>query len=84
MSIGDLLGQSAMPTAPRRAVEALLREKRETPELGVRPPIAEIDGWAVGELERLRPDRVALSGEPRQDMREEADRLYCRIIGVEA
>jgi len=84
MSIGDLLSQSAMPAAPRRAVEALLAEKREAPELGMRPPIADIDGWVAGELERLHPDRVALSGDPRRDMREEADRLYRRVIGVEA
>jgi len=84
MSIGDLLGQSAMPAQPRKAVEAMLREKRETPELGTSPPIVEIDGWVVAELERLHPDRLVLSAEPRQDMREEADRFYRRIIAVEA
>jgi uncharacterized protein len=82
MSVDDLLEQSAMPAAPRRAVETLLREKRATPELGTRPPISEIDAWAVAELERLNPDRLALSGEPRQDMRERADRLYRRVIGI--
>ena len=44
-------------------------------------PIVEIDAWASAELERLNPDRLSLSGQPRRDMREEADRLYRRIIG---
>ena len=82
MSIDDLLGLPALPTAARRAVEALLNEKRVTPELGTRPPIAEIDAWAAAELERLNPDRLALPGEPRRDMRQEADRVYRRIIGI--
>jgi uncharacterized protein len=84
MSIDVLLGQPALPPAPRRAVEALLREKRATPELGTRPPIAEIDTWAVAELDRLDPDRLALPGAPRRDMREEADSLYRRVIGITA
>jgi predicted nucleotidyltransferase len=83
MAIGDLLDRSVLPAAPRRAVEALLQEKRATTELGLRAPIAEIDGWVAGELERLHPDRLALSDEPERDMREEADRLYRRVIGVE-
>jgi hypothetical protein len=58
----------------------LLAEKRTTPELGTRPPIVEIDAWASAELERLNPERLSLSGQPRRDMREEADRLYRRII----
>jgi predicted nucleotidyltransferase len=82
MSIDGLLGQAALPPAPRRAIEALLREKRATPELGTRAPIADIDAWAAAELERLDPDRLALSGAPRRDMREGADRLYRRIIGL--
>ncbi len=84
MAIGDLLENSALPAAPRHAIEALLREKRATPELGTRAPIAEIDGWVAGELERLHPDRLALSEEPERDMREEADRLYRRVIGIGA
>lgn len=83
MAIGDLLRRVAMPAAAREAVEALLAEKRKTPELGARPPIAEIDTWVVGELERLHPERLDLQGEPRRDIRGEADRLYRRIIGVE-
>ncbi len=83
MAIGELLERSALPPAPRRAVEALLAEKRGTPELGARAPIAEIDAWVTGELERLDPGRLALPGEPRRDIREDADRLYRRIIGVE-
>jgi len=82
MSIDDLMALPALPAAPRRAVEILLHEKRATPELGMRPPIAEIDAWAAAELERLNPDRLALSDEPRRGMREEADRLYRRVIGV--
>jgi len=82
MAIGALLEQSALPAAPRRAVEALLAEKRATPELGARAPIAEIDAWVEGELERLHPERLALAGEPRRDVREDADRLYRRIIGM--
>jgi predicted nucleotidyltransferase len=84
MAIGDLLKLSALPAAPRRAVETLISEKRASPELGSRPPIAEIDAWIVGELERLNPDGLALSGDPRRDMRAEADRLYRHIIGVGA
>ena len=83
MAIGDLVGCSALPAGPRRAIEALLQEKRATPELGFRPPIAEIDAWVVGELERLHPDRLALSDAPERDMREEADRLYRRVIDIE-
>jgi predicted nucleotidyltransferase len=82
MSIGDLLDGSDIPPAPRRAVEALLAAKRATPELGTRPPIAEIDAWAVAELERLDPARLAWSDPPGRDMRAEADRLYRRIIGL--
>jgi hypothetical protein len=84
MAIGDLLDRCVLPAGPRRAIEVLLAEKRAAPELGTRPPIAEIDRWVVGELERLNPDRIALPGEPRRDMRGDADRLYRRIIGVEA
>jgi predicted nucleotidyltransferase len=83
MAIDDLLERCELPDAPRRAVEALLAEKRGAPELGTRPPIAAIDAWAAGELERLHPERLALPGEPRGDMREEADRLFRRVIGVE-
>ena len=82
MSIGDLLVRSDLPPSARAAIEALLREKRETPELGTRQPIADIDGWIAVELERLDPQRLALSDSPRRDMREEADRLYRRVIGV--
>jgi uncharacterized protein len=84
MSIGDLLAGSEVPRGPRAAIEALLREKRDTPELGTRPPIADIDGWIAGELERLDPERLALSDMARSDMREEADRLYRRTIGIDA
>jgi len=83
MAMDDLLSRVAMPAAPRKAVEALLAEKRKTPELGMRPPIAEIDRWAAGELERLHPGSLALSGEPRRDVQQAADELYRRIIGVE-
>lgn len=82
MSIGDLLDRLEVPAPPRRAVEALLVEKRKTPEVGTRPRIGEIDAWVTGELERLHPDRATLAGAPRRNMREEADRLYRRIIGV--
>jgi len=84
MSIGDLLDQSEMRPSARHAVEALLDEKRETGELGTRARIAEIDQWAAGELERLHPDKLALPSGPRRHMREEADRLYRRTIGIEA
>jgi predicted nucleotidyltransferase len=84
MAIGALLEQSALPASARCAVKALLREKRAAPELGTRTPIAEIDAWVAGELERLQPDRLALSEEPERDMGEEANRLYRRVIGVGA
>jgi predicted nucleotidyltransferase len=83
MAIGALLDRCALPEGPRRAVEALLAEKRAAPERGAQPPIADIDAWVAGELERLHPDRLALPAEPSRDVREEADRLYRRIIGVE-
>jgi predicted nucleotidyltransferase len=83
MSIGDLMAGSPLPAEARGAVEALLAEKRGAPELGARPPIAEIDRWAVGELERLHPERLDLPGEPRRDIRDDADWLYRQIIGVE-
>jgi uncharacterized protein len=82
MSIGHLMAQSVLPEEARTAIEALLAEKRGTPELGRRPPIAEIDRWVVVELERLHPERLDLPGEPRRDIRDEADRLYRRTIGV--
>ncbi len=83
MSIDALLAAVAMPGAPRTEVDALLAQKRDTPELGSRPRLAAIDAWALAELERLHPDRLALSDQPRQDMREDADWLFRRIIGVE-
>jgi uncharacterized protein len=82
MSIGDLMARSMLSAEVRAAVESLLAEKRVAPELGTRPPIAEIDRWAVVELERLHPERLDLPSEPRRDIRGEADRLYRRIIGV--
>jgi predicted nucleotidyltransferase len=82
MTFGDLLDTSAMSPAARRGVEALLEQKRGTPELGARPPIAEIDAWIVAELERLDPSHLTWTGPPAPDMRSEADRLYRRIIGV--
>jgi predicted nucleotidyltransferase len=84
MAIGDLLERCALPEGSRRAVEVLLAEKREAPERGLRPPIAEIDAWVAGELEQFHPDRLALPGEPLRDIREDADRLYRRVIGAEA
>jgi predicted nucleotidyltransferase len=83
MALDTLLEEGALPPAPRRAMEVLLAEKRAAPELGARAPIAEIDAWVTEELERLHPDRLALPGEPRQDIRAEADRLYRRVIGVD-
>jgi predicted nucleotidyltransferase len=83
MSIGDLMAQSTLPAEPRTAIETLLAEKRESPELGMRPPIAEIDRWAVVELERLHPERLDLPGEPGRHVRDDADRLYRRIVGVD-
>lgn len=83
MSIDALLSAVAVPDAPRAEIGGLLAQKRDTPELGLRPRLAAIDAWALAELERLHPDRLALSDAPRQDMREEADRLFRRIIGIE-
>jgi predicted nucleotidyltransferase len=82
MSIGDLMQSSDLAPAPRRAIEALLEEKRTTPELGARPPITEIDAWAVHELDRLDPSRRAWANAPDHDRRYEADRLYRRIVGI--
>jgi hypothetical protein len=84
MTIGDLLDGADMPPAPRRAVGALLAAKRATPELGARPRIAEIDAWAVGELDRLEPGGLTWTDAPVGDRRREADRLYRRIVGVGA
>jgi predicted nucleotidyltransferase len=82
MAIDALLREVPMPQAPRAAVEALLAEKRDTPEPGTRAPVAVIDDWAETEIVRLDPDKLGLSAQPRQDMREEADNLYRRVIGV--
>ena len=82
MAIDDLLAGADLPPAARTAITALIRDKRAAAELGARPPIAEIDGWAAGELERLDPARLPWSDTPRRDMRGEADRLYRRIIGL--
>jgi hypothetical protein len=48
----------------------------------MRPPIAEIDTWVTDELSRLQPDGLAMCDQPRANMREEADRIYRRIVGV--
>jgi hypothetical protein len=82
MAIDDLLRAQPMPDAPRRAVDVLLAQKRDTPELGLRSRIAAIDDWAMASLERLDPENLALSDEPRQDMRADADGLFRRIIGI--
>lgn len=84
MTIEELMAGSDLPAAPRRAMEALLKEKRTMPELGARSPIAEIDAWAVAELQRLEPSRLTWSDAPAGGMRAEADRLYRRIVGVGA
>jgi hypothetical protein len=41
-----------------------------------------LDAWVAGELERLNPDRLAFPDEARRDKREEADRLYRRIVDI--
>jgi hypothetical protein len=46
--------------------------------------LAETASEAADALERLNPERLALSDEPSRDMRREADRLYRRIIGMGA
>jgi predicted nucleotidyltransferase len=83
MSIDALLSAVAVPPSPRAEIDGLLAQKRDTPELGLRPRLVAIDAWALSELERLDPDRLALADKPRQHMREEADRLLRRIIGIE-
>lgn len=82
MAIDDLLEQSAVPPEPRRAIDALLAEKRTTPELGTRPPVAAIDAWSAAELDRLEPGRLPWPERKDPDTRVEADRLYRRIIGI--
>jgi predicted nucleotidyltransferase len=85
MAIDDLLAGAALPPAARAAIAALLKDKRETPELGARAPLAGIDTWAAGELERLDPGRLPWPATPpRRDLRGEADRLYRRVVGVGA
>jgi predicted nucleotidyltransferase len=84
MSIDALLGKVPMAETPRAALDALPAQTRAMPELGRRPRLAAIDDWALAELERLCPDRLALSDKPRQDMREDADRLFRRIIDIES
>lgn len=83
MAIDDLLSGAELPPPARAAIAALIRDKRAAAELGARPPVAEIDTWAAGELERLDPARLPWTDAPhRRDMRAEADRLYRRIIGL--
>jgi predicted nucleotidyltransferase len=85
MAIDDLLSGAELPPAARAAIAALIKDKRAAAELGARPPVAEIDAWAAGELERLDPARLPWTdAPPRGDMRAEADRLYRRIIGLAA
>jgi len=82
MAIDALLADAAMPAPARAALDGLLRDKRERPELGAQPRLPALDAWAQGELQRLDPGRLALSGAPPRPMREEADRLFREIVGA--
>ena len=82
MHMDALLDAVAMPAEPRAVLGQLIETKRDTPELGLGPHLPAIDNWAMREIERLDPARLALSDRPRQDMHADADRLYRHLIGV--
>lgn len=83
MEIDTLLAQMPMPPEPRAAFDNLLERKRETPELGTGPRLAEIDQWLMSELDRLDPRKLMLSDIPATDMTDAASRLYRQLIGAE-
>jgi predicted nucleotidyltransferase len=82
MAIDELLARVPMPAAPRAAIDALLAEKRATPELASRPPIAAIDAWAQDMFAQLDPERLDLPGEAAANMVEQADHLFRSLIGL--
>lgn len=82
MAIDALLAKVAMPAAPRAAIDALLAEKRATPEAGLRAPISAIDAWVQEALAQLDPGRLTLPDEPTADMSGAADDLFRSLIGL--
>lgn len=83
MTVDALLAACEMPAAPREAFDALLARKRATPELGAAARSGVLDAWAEAAMERLNPDRLALSDAPAvADRTDEADALYRQTIGI--
>lgn len=83
MDIDGLLQSADISHALRGEIAKLLVAKRRTPELGLGPRVPAIDDWAAAALERYEPDKLSLSAEPQRDCREDADRLFRRVIGLE-
>ena len=84
MTIDALLAAVPMSEAPRRAFEALLARKRSTPELGAAPRDATLDAWALGELDRLAPERLGLADRPAAaDQTAAGDTLFRHLIGAD-
>ena len=82
MALQALLEASDLTPAMHGVIDALRIKKRDTPELGLEPRIAELDTWALAELARLDPTGLGLPdvGQPGSDA--EADRLFMTTIGL--
>lgn len=81
MALDALLAAADLAPAIRAAINALTVKKRDTPEMGLEPRLADIDGWAHVELARLDPARLDPADAPRSDTPAEADQLFQRVIG---
>lgn len=82
MNMDALFAPAIMPASVRATVEDLLRLKRSTPELGLGPRLAALDGWLEAELARLDPRHHDLADEGRSGTRTEADHLFRTTIGA--
>lgn len=76
MSIDALLERIEIPGDVRRIVGDLLAAKRETPELGRNRRIAELDRWALAELDALAPEKHQFLPQHTSSSRAEADQLF--------
>lgn len=84
MQIESLLATADIPHDVDEAIEELLATKRSIPELGVGLRIPAIDDWASSAIERLAPERLSLSNEPRVDGRAAANELFRGTVGFGA
>lgn len=83
MQLADLVAAVPLPEPAGAALARLLVLKRDTPELGRRPPVAAIDDWIEGEFAALAPDRHQLrDGGSGSATRAAADALFRNSIGA--